>query len=238
MIYNFICRICKDKKIIDIYNDNECKIYKDKIALDNCNDNGNQNELNENKTLDNIKRETIEDILEKIYTYTFENRLEEIITSSEITKFLYNPSIYVFERILKELNNKFETIQKEINIVESYNEIKYKIGNSKSNLIAEAKKENLKLFQDFINEQNVINEEELKNRCKDIKSDYNNYNKIYEELKEKGEKIESKIKSEGHDYLKIRELINEIYNKKMDKNIEKHQTVIKNKVSQFNKYLI
>ena len=186
MIYIFLCKICKDKKALEI-------------------------------NLQNIKEETIKGIIKQFYTYIFENNLEEIIScSKEISKFLYNPNTYIYQEIINELNKQFQTIQKEINIVDSYNKIKNIIPNNKLNLISQAEDENKKLLEEFRESKEKDEEIECINKIRLMKEKLNNYNIMYNNNKDKGEVLKSKIKSEGQNYDKIKELIYKISNIKLD----------------------
>ena len=81
LIYNFICNLGKDKKYLE-------------------------------SPLKDIKIRIIEKILDMIYQKLFENDLiNSFNVNDEINLFLSNPNIFIYNEILKELNDKFNKIQ-------------------------------------------------------------------------------------------------------------------------------
>ena len=181
ILYSFICNICKDKK-----------------------------DLGEN--LNKIKKENIEEIIKQIYKYSFENRLLEILStnSSKIVDFLYNPNYYIFKEIINEINSRFQKIQNDINIVECYNTIKDIIPNCKSDLITQAKSENQRLLEEFIEDKTIEEEVEIKKQIKIQKEKYLKYDDLFNKIKDNADSIKINIKNNGYNYLDIKDLISKI----------------------------
>jgi len=165
LIYNFICKLGNDTKFLL-------------------------------SPLDEIKTRNIETLLGMIYQNLFENNLANSLNSNgEINKFLSNPNNYIYNEILKELNEKFNKVQTENSPLVFYNKIKNILPNKKEYLINKAKEENENLIQEFKTQKENEKKELLKASIDSYTKNIEDYINEYNKLKSIKEEILMKIES-------------------------------------------
>ena len=166
LIYNFICNLGKDKKYLE-------------------------------SPLKDIKIRIIEKILDIIYQKLFENDLiNSFNVNDEINLFLSNPNIFIYNEILKELNDKFNKIQTNTPILNYYNKIKDVIPSKKDYLIQKTKDLNKQLIDDFRAQKEIEKNEELKYNIDSMKQNINDYMKIFNKLDNKKKIFYKKLKTD------------------------------------------